>query len=83
MREYSVNPVPIQEEWKPGRFSPPGHFRKETIGDTSISHRHCGKPMKQVITHWKSDQGVREVGCNSWICQVCERREYRPDDFGL
>lgn len=76
----SIGPKPIQAEWQQGKFSPQGTMHKEIPGFLSLFHSHCGTSMRRVITFEKSDEGVRRVACNSWICQVCEGREYVSDD---
>lgn len=74
---HSMKPKPIRSQWYTE-----GHVvgeLKEVLGSITLFHWHCSTPMRRVITYQKSDEGVRRIGCNSWICQVCEIRQYnRP-----
>ncbi|MBI4142962.1 hypothetical protein HY480_03755 [Candidatus Uhrbacteria bacterium] len=82
MRTFSAVPVPVQGEWQQPAHAPPSVRKKEVPGVRSIFHRHCGTSMQRVITFEKiEDEGVRCVGCRSWICRICGKREY-PTDYG-
>lgn len=76
MPAYSLNPETIKADWQRGGYSPADYSHKEAPGSLSLFHWHCGQRMRRVITFEKSNQGVRRIGCNSWICRVCKKRGY-------
>lgn len=69
----------IRSEWA----SAPGMYGedKEVLGFPTLFHWHCGRPMRRVVTYQRTDEGVSCVGCNSWVCLVCEKRRWRPVDY--
>ncbi len=84
MPSWSVKPDPIKSRWYRKAFIS-GQL-KEVLGSITLFHWHCGKPMRRVLEYSKTSDGVRKIGpsvlgVSSWICQICQKREYDDPDY--
>lgn len=76
---------PLQPDWAPQRpaVGETPYEVKEVLGGRALFRHHCGMRMHKVFVYHREGGHITRYGPspNSWICPVCNAREYSEDWF--
>lgn len=77
---------PLKSDWtpQPQAMAEAPYDLKEVLGGRALFRHHCGMRMHKVFVYRREPDGrIGSYGLrpNSWICLVCNARDYNEDWF--